>query len=55
MQIGPCIEGQSVNLESLVKNICSDVEKDDDAIHVAVKNMVVQEATRKSYSHDKRT
>lgn len=43
-----------MNLEALVKQICGDIVKDDDAIHVAVKNMVIQEANRRSYSHDKR-
>lgn len=54
LQIAPCIEGQSVNLETLVSQVCGNVANDADAIHVAVKNMVIQEASRKSYSHDKR-
>jgi len=53
LQIGPCIEGQSVNLETLVTQICSGLSIEADSIYVAVKNMVIQEANRKSYSHDK--
>eukprot|EP00892_Ulva_mutabilis_P003191 jgi/Ulvmu1/12873/UM098_0061.1 len=51
--IGPYIEGQSVNLETLVRQICGEAINDFDAIYVAVKNMVIQEANRKSYTHDR--
>jgi hypothetical protein len=54
MQIGPCIEGRSENLDALVNFICTDVPKEKEDVRVAVKNIIFQEASRKSYTHEKR-
>lgn len=54
MQIGPCIEGRSSNLESIVKFVCEHVPEEKEDVRVAVKNIIFQEANRKSYSHEKR-
>jgi hypothetical protein len=54
LQIGPCIEGRTDNLEALVKIVCTDVPEEKEDIRVAVKNVIFQEANRKSYTHEKR-
>ena len=54
VQIGPIIEGSTENLEALVKGICRDVPEEKEDIRVAVKNIIFQEANRKSYTHEKR-
>ena len=54
MQIGPCIEGRGENLEALVKEICGDVPEKNEDIRIAVKNIIFQEANRKSYTYEKR-
>jgi hypothetical protein len=55
MQIAPFIEGQSKNLNDLVSDLCQDIHSDQESVHNAVKNIMFNEATRKSYSHEKRT
>lgn len=54
VQIGPCIEGRRESLEALVKDICGGVPEEKEDIRVAVKNIIFQEAVRKSYTHEKR-
>lgn len=54
MQIGLCIEGRSEHLEGLVNFVCSNVSEQDDSVRIAVKNIIYQEANRKSYSSEKR-
>lgn len=54
VQIGPCIEGRREHLEAMVKFICSDVPEDKENVRIAVKNIIFQEATRKSYTSEKR-
>jgi hypothetical protein len=54
VQIAPFIEGQHKNLSDFVCDLCQDVQSDLESVHNAVKNIMFTEATRKSYSHDKR-
>ena len=55
MQVGKYIEGQSMNVDELVSSLSASVENDRDGVQNAIKNVIFSEATRKSYSHDKRT
>lgn len=54
MQIGSYIEGRQDDLETLVKHISAQATGDQEAVQNAVKNVIFTEATRRSYSHDKR-
>ena len=54
LQIGVHIEGQHVNLESLVRLLCEGEGSDCEQVTNAIKNVLFTEATRKSYCHEKR-